>query len=192
MTDLSEARLTIPEAAFVSGLTVRDINREIDAKIVPAEGRAERKVRGRDLFYLFAIKDVRTRVDPSLRRHMRKAIIDAVSAREPQARVHSFVFAVDTIGRDLQVHFNVLERSKHEQIESRADVLGGEPVIRGTRVAARHVAGLLSQGASREEVREDLDLTDAQIDAAVVFDRTTPRRGRPPARKPRTMHVPAA
>lgn len=33
--------------------------------------------------------------------------------------------------------------------------MGGEPVIRGTRVPARTVAGLMEQGESREVMRED-------------------------------------
>lgn len=192
VADISKARLTIPEAAFVSGLTAKEINREIDAKIVPAEGRAERSLRAGDLVYLFAIKEVRTRVDPSLRRHMRKAIVEAVRARRPEARVHQFVLPVEAICRDLLGPFEALERSKHEHIESRKDVLAGEPVIRGARIAARHVADLVRRGASRADIAADLDLTDAQIEAALVFDRTTPRRGRPPVRRRRTMHVPAA
>jgi len=56
-------------------------------------------------------------------------------------------------------------------------VLAGESVIRGTRIAARHVADLIRRGASQAEVREDLELSDAQIEAALVFDRTTPRAG---------------
>ena len=70
-------------------------------------------------------------------------------------------------------------RSKHDCIESRKDILGGEPLIKGTRIAARHVADLVKQGAEHAELRDDLDLTDAQIDAAVVFDLTSPKRGRP-------------
>jgi uncharacterized protein (DUF433 family) len=192
LTDLSKARLTIPEAAFVSGLTAKEINREIDAKIVPTDGRAERTVRGADLIYLFAIKEVRTQVDPSLRKHMRRAIFDAVSAHRPEARVHHFVFPVEAMGRDLLGSFEALEQSRHEHIESRKDVLAGEPVIRGTRIAARHVADLIRRGASRAELRDDLELTDAQIEAALLFDRTSPKRGRPAVRKRRTAHVPAA
>ena len=192
MSELTEARLTVPEAAFVSGLAVKDINREIDARIISVGGGAERKVRGADLFYLWVIKDVRTRVDPTLRRQMRKAIVEAAGAEEREARVHHFVFSLDLIRKNLLAPFEALGRAKQEHIESRRDVLGGEPVIRGTRIAARHVADLLKRGADQAEIMEDLDLSDAQIEAAVIFDRTSPRRGRPPVLKARTAHVPAA
>jgi len=190
VTDLIEARLTIPEAAFVSGLTARDINREIDAGIIGVGGRSERKLRGGDIFYLFVIKDVRTQLDPALRRSMRKAIVDAAVAHQREAKVLHFVFRIDGIRDDLLGRFEALERSKQDNIERRKDVLGGEPVIKGTRIAARHIADLVKRGASHAEIRDDLDLTDAQIEAALVFDRTSPKRGRPPVRKDRTVHVP--
>jgi uncharacterized protein (DUF433 family) len=184
--------LTIPEAAFVSGLTVRDINREIDARIISVGGRSERKLRGAELFYLSAVKEVRTQLDPALRKSMRKAIVDAAGAHKREAKVHHFVFLIDGIRNDLLGPFEALERSKHDYIESRKNIVGGEPVIKGTRIAARHVADLVKRGAMWAEIRDDLDLTDAQIEAAVVFDRTSPKRGRPSARKVRTVHVSAA
>jgi uncharacterized protein (DUF433 family) len=189
MTELIEARLTIPEAAFVSGLSVRDINREIDAKIISVSGRLERKVQGADLFYLVAIKDVRTQLNPALRKHMRRVIVDAAGARENAAKVHRFVFLIDGIRNDLASAYETLEQSKQDHIEIRGDVLHGEPVISGTRISARHIAELAGRGATRAEIRDDFDLTDAQIDAAVVFGLTRPKRGRPATRKNRTTHV---
>jgi uncharacterized protein (DUF433 family) len=149
-------------------------------------------VRGADLFYLYAVKAVRTQLDPALRRHLRKAISDAAYRKAREARVHHFVFRIDDIGYELLGPFEALARSKADQIETRADILGGEPVIKGTRIAARHVADLIKAGATRAEVAEDLDLTDRQIDAAVVFDQTRPKRGRPPAYKARAVRVPIA
>ena len=189
MIEVTQARLTIPEAAFVSGLSIKDINREIDAGIVSAGGQADRKVRGADLFYLFAIKHVRTQLDPALRKHMRRVIVEAAGANLREAKLHYFLFSIEGIRKDLLVTFEALERSKHGGIESRVDILGGEPVITGTRIAARHVADLVRRGAGRTEIRDDLDLTDAQIDAALVFDQTSPKRGRPVTRKDRTAHV---
>lgn len=185
MVELTRARLTIPEAAFVCGLTVRDINREIDAGIISVGGRSERKLRGADLFYLLAVKEVRTQLDPALRKSMRKAIVDAAGARKREARVHHFVFLIEGIRQDLLGPFEALERTRDDHIEIRKDILGGEPVIKGTRIAARHVADLIKRGATRIEIGDDLDLTDAQIEAALLFDRTRPRRGRPPVRMDR-------
>nr|WP_294526355.1 XRE family transcriptional regulator [uncultured Rhodopila sp.] len=177
---------------FVSGLTIKEINREIDAGIINPGVESERLVSGPDLFYLAAMKDVRTRLDPALRKLVREAIADAASAGRNEAAVHRLAFRIDLIRRDILGPFEALERSKDDHIESRPNVLGGEPVIKGTRIAARHVADVMKRGATREELRDDLELTDAQIDAAVVFDRTCPKRGRPAAFRHRTVHVSAA
>ena len=192
MTDLSHSQFTVHEAAFVAGLTVRDINREIDAQIIDAGQLSERRVRGTDLYYLLAIKDVRRQLGPALRRRMQAAITDAAAHARPEAAVHQFVFSIDRIERDLRGPFEALERSKHNQIESRPEVLAGEPVLKGTRIAARHVAELVRQGVGRAEIVDDFDITEAQIDAAVVFDQTSPKRGRPVRRTAKAVNVSAA
>ena len=62
-----------------------------------------------------------------------------------------------------------------EQIETRPDILAGEPVLKGTRMPARHVADMLRQGATVDEIVEEFDLTPEQVSAAEVFDRTDRR-----------------
>jgi uncharacterized protein (DUF433 family) len=79
-----------------------------------------------------------------------------------------------------------LKRAKRKVIERRPGVLAGEPVVKGTRIPARLIAELVRQGVSRAKLRSEYDLTREQIDAAVLFDRVTPRRGRPPVRR---VHV---
>jgi uncharacterized protein (DUF433 family) len=77
-------------------------------------------------------------------------------------------------------------------IESRPGVLAGEPVLKGTRISARLIADFVHQGVSRATIRREYDLTNEQIEAAVLFDRVTPRRGRPPVRRLHVKkHVPA-
>jgi len=62
-------------------------------------------------------------------------------------------------------------------------VLAGEPVIKGSRIAARLVADLIKSGTSRDTIRREYDLSPEQIAAAVVFDRLVSRQGRPQVRK---------
>ena len=40
----------------------------------------------------------------------------------------------------------------HERIESKQEVLGGKPCVRGTRLSVEHLVGLLAQGWPVEEV----------------------------------------
>jgi uncharacterized protein (DUF433 family) len=75
---------------------------------------------------------------------------------------------------------------RRDYIESRPGVLAGEPVIKGTRIPARLIADLVRQGVSLARICSAYDLTRAQTEAAVLFDRVTPRRGRRPVRR---LHV---
>ncbi len=145
MSKLLDATLTVPEAAYVAGVSERAVNHEIDARILRPRGRKHRRaVHGPDLLYLGA------------------------------------------------ENLAALERAKRDVIESRPGVLAGEPVLKGTRIPARLVADLVRQGTSRAKLRSEYDLTREQIDAAVLFDRVTPRRGRPPVRRLHVKkHVPA-
>jgi uncharacterized protein (DUF433 family) len=191
MTALGEARLTVPEAAFVVGLPTKAINREIDAKIISASG-TERRLRFSDLLYLRAIKNVRDQVGPTLRKSFQRAIASAAANGQHEARCHHFVFAIDELRNAILVGLQQLQRATERHVEERPEVLNGEPVLKGTRIAVRQIADLVRQGATSEELQEDFDLSAEQVEAAVIYDRARPKRGRPLARRSRTSHVPPA
>jgi uncharacterized protein (DUF433 family) len=68
---------------------------------------------------------------------------------------------------------------RERYIERNPAIMGGEPVIRGTRVPVRTVAGLIEQGESREVMREDYPQVPEEAYAvAVCWARANPRRGR--------------
>lgn len=59
-------------------------------------------------------------------------------------------------------------------------VRAGEPVVRGTRIPVHALADLASQGAPPEELLEDYPaLTAESLEAALLYARMYPRRGRP-------------
>ena len=58
----------------------------------------------------------------------------------------------------------------HERIHSSADVMGGKPVIRGTRITVELILRKLGSGASVEQIIADHPhLTIADIRAAQIF-----------------------
>jgi uncharacterized protein (DUF433 family) len=193
MSKLLDAALTVPEAAYVAGVSERAVNHEIDARIVRARGRKDRRaVGGADLVYLGAVRDIRDQMAPALRRRMRAAIAAAVAKSERVAKVAAFEVKIFPLEQTARKNLAALERAKRDMIESRPGVLAGEPVVKGTRIPARLVADLVRQGTSRATLRNEYDLTGEQIDAAILFDRVTPRRGRPPVRRLHVKkHVPA-
>lgn len=194
MTRLGEARLTVPEAAFVTGVAERDIDREIDAKVIRSSGpKRTRALSGEALVYIKAMAPIRTELAPALRKRMCVAVVAAVSKGERVAKFDTFQIEVKAIQDEILEGFTGLERLKKTFIDTKPSILGGEPILKGTRIPVRIVADLMKKkGATKKAVSEELDLTSEQIDAAVTFDRITPRRGRPPIKRRKvTVHVPA-
>lgn len=76
-----------------------------------------------------------------------------------------------------------LYRKGFNRIISSPDILGGEPVFKGTRIPLEHIAGLFRRGISEAEIREDYPpLSDLDLAFASIHARMGPPPGRP--RKP--------
>jgi uncharacterized protein (DUF433 family) len=64
------------------------------------------------------------------------------------------------------------------------DILGGETVFPGSRLAVRHIGALVERGESSEAIREDYpNLSNEEIHFAHVFSRAYPKVGRPRGRR---------
>ncbi len=81
--------------------------------------------------------------------------------------VASFIVRVGAIAANLQrqIHLDRARARRAGVIEQRRGVLGGKPVLAGTRIAVQTIKNLLQDGASVEEILElypDLGLKDIQ------------------------------
>jgi uncharacterized protein (DUF433 family) len=57
-----------------------------------------------------------------------------------------------------------------DHIETRPDVCGGEPVVRGTRVTLRTLLASLAEGAQPEEILADFpSITAIDLQAVIAF-----------------------
>jgi excisionase family DNA binding protein len=73
-----------------------------------------------------------------------------------------------------------------EYLETDPEVKGGEPVIRGTRLTARAVLARLAGGDNVGDLAAEYpDIDPAAFEAAALYARTHPLRGRPPRPRPR-------
>lgn len=73
-----------------------------------------------------------------------------------------------------------LYRKGLNRIISSPDVLGGEPVFKGTRIPLEHIAGLFRKRISEAEIREDYPaLSDVDLAFASIHARMGPPPGRP-------------
>jgi uncharacterized protein (DUF433 family) len=65
-------------------------------------------------------------------------------------------------------------------VTSDDQIMGGEPVFAGTRVPVRTVASWVASGEPPEAIRKSFPtLSDEMIEAAPLWARTHPQRGRP-------------
>ena len=72
-----------------------------------------------------------------------------------------------------------LAEARDRVVEDR-DILGGTPVIRGTRIPVYDVAASAASGFSRERIRSAYrGLDDRTMELATIYADATPARGRP-------------
>ncbi len=178
--------LTPSEAAVVAGVSVRDVHRVIDERIVPEslfslEGgrwfrpRACTYVR----FYFHTAKsltaDERTWV---IRSHCeRKSARWKVEHEFLTVNLDRFVAETDARHADL--------KRAREMVTEDAEVLGGTPVIRGTRIPVHDVAAAIAAGQPAERLKAAYpDLDDDRIGLATLYAQASPPRGRPKTRGP--------
>jgi uncharacterized protein (DUF433 family) len=170
---------TVPEVAYIVDLSDKAVQREIDAGIVestPTGGA--RAVRFADLLYFAIVREWRTSLSPKARADLRRQVCEASERRATTVRIGFFAARLDQVKDWVGARLKMLDRVD-EQIVSRPGVRGGEPIVKGTRIPARLVAGLVRQGATPRELARDYELTPEQIEAAVLFDQLHPKRGRP-------------
>jgi uncharacterized protein (DUF433 family) len=69
------------------------------------------------------------------------------------------------------------------RVVSSPEVLGGEPVFRGTRIPIQHVASLFRKGVLEQEIAQDFpDLSARDLAYARLFARFGEKPGRPKKR----------
>jgi uncharacterized protein (DUF433 family) len=85
---------------------------------------------------------------------------------------------VKQFASDARARVESFEKWKMMRVVEDPDILGGEPVFRGTRLSVRQIGGLpKAEGAA---IREDYPyLSEEDVRFAGVFSRAYPRKGRP-------------
>lgn len=181
------ARLYTPsEAAAVSGLRLKAVNNSIDKGLVeavakPAAGgnrAARRALTAEDLVRLRLEHGLSGKLPVEGRQRLFKELavrpeakhlsagdfllIDVAAARrQVKERLQGLVMAEKAIHRD-------------------RDVLGGEPVFKGTRIPVRSVVAMLDAGASEDDILSGYPKLNARLlDFARLWTAAHPPRGRP-------------
>jgi uncharacterized protein (DUF433 family) len=178
-----ETLFTPTEAAVLTGLPLKAVNNAIDKKTISAVSGEEggRMLDARALVSLSIEQRLSDRLTtPELRRRVFDALADAprnvvslegglikIDLREPRRALAASL-------RDL--------RRARRLVVSDPEILGGDPVFRGTRVPVHVIAVFVTQGAKPAELIESYPrLTAEMIRLAPVYAAAYPLRG--PRRK---------
>lgn len=172
---------TPTEAAVLTGLSLKAVNNAIDKQTVSAVPGEEggRLLDARALVSL----SIERRLSASIATpELRRKVFDAL-AQTPRNTVslEGGLIKIDLREprRALAAALRELRRAR-QLVVSDPDILGGDPVFRGTRVPVHMIAGLLAQGSTPAELIEGYPrLTAELIRLAPVYAAAYPLRGRP-------------
>jgi uncharacterized protein (DUF433 family) len=180
----SDALFTPAEAAAVTRLSLKAVNNAIDKKTIDARTRRKHGVISRlvgepALVYLSLERALVSDTTPSFRRKLFKAIAEAQTRGLRKVMVGELRLDLGPPWREVAQRIKDLRRAER-LVSVNADVLGGVPVFRGTRIPIHMISQLLSQGETAEKLRAGYPrLTDEMIRLAPVYAGAHPLRGRP-------------
>jgi uncharacterized protein (DUF433 family) len=196
--------LKLPEAAYVAGVTLRDLNRTFEDKILPAPlygydpsgGRMLRVSACPFLTFYFdtaassrLTADERTRVIGKAWKRIQSVggskTLDLIGGllRAPKS---SLIVEDDFLRVDLRRFFQSVEerlvklKSAEETVMRDERVMGGAPVVCGTRISPYDLAASVAKGVPRARILKAYSgLSPETLDLSVIWAKTNPSRGRP-------------
>jgi uncharacterized protein (DUF433 family) len=187
------------EAAFIAGLSDRQMNRVVDEHLMPAVlfeqlGSSRRFTRLCAAFAKFYFDDENWLV-AGARRKVLEELTERVVQLQRSNEVLSLVtlpdkFSWKVVNYAVEVDVapyvaEVSARAKDvsqadELVVTSPDVMGGAAVFAGTRVPIDTVLGSVAAGVDVQRLKASYPfLTEAHFHAARVYEEVHPRRGRP-------------
>lgn len=174
---------TPTQAAAVTGLPLKAVQKAIDLRAVPTTNRKNSGGRKR---YLSSTALLCLHLEASglheLPFSMRKEIFARI-ARSPRARQIKMndVVVVDISHARKSLALRLQELKKAEQmVISDPGIMTGTPVFRGTRIPVNAMTEMLDAGASIEEILEGYpSITLEKLKLARIYMQAHPFRGRP-------------
>jgi uncharacterized protein (DUF433 family) len=177
------ALFTPTEAAVLTRLSVKAVNNAIDKKTVPAitgkrAGQSTRLIDLRALMSLSLERRLADRFVPELRREVFDAL--AAASRDTVTLEGGFLkLDLREPRRELATSLRALRRAR-QLVTSDPEIMGGDPVFRGTRVPAHLIATLAGQGETEADLLTAYPrLTAEMIRLAPLYAAAYPLRGRP-------------
>lgn len=178
--------LTPTEAAVVANVTVRNVNRAIDEAILP-----KRYLRVKDggrwiksdgcafvNFYFHTASrltaEERARVIKTLTRVAGEPASGSLVFKDDLITLNFDKFIEETMARHASL------RRARERVVEDPEVLGGAPVLKGTRIGVYDIAAAVAGGTPKMRLKDAYPaLDDEDIELATLYAEANPPRGRP-------------
>jgi uncharacterized protein (DUF433 family) len=196
--------LKLPEAAYVAGVTLRDLNRTFEENILPAALYGYDPSGGRMLlayacpfvtFYFDTAAssrltaDERTRVIGKAWERIQsnggRKSLDLIGGLL-SAQKSALIVEDDFLRVDLRPFFQRVEerlvklKSAEGTVVRDEGVMGGVPVVRGTRISPYDLAASVAKGIPRARILKAYsELSPETLDLSVIWAQANPWRGRP-------------
>lgn len=186
------ADLTIRETAALSGVPRTTIEKALEARILQAltaparlRGGAMRYLPVRAVVYFNTLKAANLTDLPL--RHKRAIWTNIVRLEPMQLETIEFtpgaMLDLKRLAADSLRNAERYRKARDRYITSDEDILGGTPVIAGTRLTVYAILGRLQDGDSIDDLVEDYpEVPRKAFVAAEIYAKTHPLRGRPSGR----------
>ena len=186
---MSNLEFTPREVAELAGAPKSAVEKAIEERVILARkvrvGRRERRVLALDaIVYAKFMRSMPIPMDLKSKRALARAI---TLVKEFKAWRYELSPAVElNVGRVVGEAVDLARSyaaARDKLIVEDPEILGGTPVIRGTRVSVYAILGRLTGGDTVEDVLEDHpDLSREAVEMAAIYARTHPLVGRPGGR----------
>ena len=189
------SRLSLKEAAVLSGVTEKAIRHELASHVVRAArtGAGARRFAIKELLYFCLVAELPIELPRKDRRDLFDLLARGAARRgrwrrESQRLVLEggvpVILPISDLVKRVEARVALFERGR-ARVASRADTLSGEPVFEGTRISVRFVGGRAAREPTAD-ILQDYPALDADD---VEFARMFVALGRPQGRPKRLQVV---
>ena len=181
---MRNTEFTAAEASWITGLSVKAVNKAIEDAAVPVRTVRTGKLHRRYVSYASLVcLQLHAGGLKQLPLRIRREVFRQV-LKQPQQKQFKYTEAliIDVAAARMKLSSKVQELEKAAGIiHSDPEIMGGAPVFHGTRIPVYLIADMIAQGAEIEEILEGYpSLTRGLVELACVYAATHPKRGRPP------------
>lgn len=178
------AEFTVAEASWVTGLSMKAVNKAIEDAAVPIRIVRAGVVRRRYLPYASLLcLQLHAEGLKRLPLRMRKEVFRRVLSKPQQKQLkYTDALIIDVRGARGKMSGRLQNLEKISgTVHSDPEIMAGIPVFRGTRIPVYLIADMVEQGTPVNEIIEGYpSLSREMVEYAEIYATTHPRRGRPP------------